>query len=410
LRAFPPARKVIGGLGLIGLAGGWALAALLLWQTSVPGDLRIPDLPADRYLDKSESSRATNYETFMRFDLLAASLAQLVALGLFAVRGRRYARESAAGRIGTGMLLGMLALAFAWLAGFPFGLAAHWWQRRYEVTELSYLDWALNDFLGAGGDFLFISAVLLVVMTLAGRWARSWWLVAVPILAALVMLFALVQPYLQPGLEPLHDDEIAADARRLARAQGISNPSIRVQDTQGLTSAPNAGALGVGPSERVIIWDNLLEDFERGEVRVVVAHELAHLSEGHVWKLIGWLALLGIPIAFVTARVTRHYGGLGAPPAVPLAVFVVAILIFASLPLQRAFSQRLEAEADWIALETTRDPDATVALFRGFVDRGLDAPQDPWWAQLLTEDHPGAMKRIEMAEGWRTHSARLENP
>ena len=48
----------------------------------------------------------------------------IVVLAIYARHGERFTRESAAGRIGTGMLLAMLGFAFVWLAQLPFGLAA----------------------------------------------------------------------------------------------------------------------------------------------------------------------------------------------------------------------------------------------------------------------------------------------
>ena len=49
----------------------------------------------------------------------------MLTLWLYARRGAGLARESSAGPIGTGMLLGMLGLGIVWLVHLPFGLAAH---------------------------------------------------------------------------------------------------------------------------------------------------------------------------------------------------------------------------------------------------------------------------------------------
>ena len=91
-------------------------------------------------------------------------------------------RESAAGRIGTGMLLGMLGFAFVWIAELPFGLVALWWQRRYHVSHQGYVASAIDSFLSLGGQFLFISFALLVVMGIAGVVKRWWWALAAPVL------------------------------------------------------------------------------------------------------------------------------------------------------------------------------------------------------------------------------------
>ena len=138
----PPraARRVLAALGVAALAGAWLFAAIRLWRTSVPGDLSLPGLDPHRYFGDALLDRVASYEAFLRVDQLLATLATLVALGLYAAKGARFARESAAGRIGTGMLLGMLGLGFVWLAQFPFGLAALWWERKHDVSSQGYVD------------------------------------------------------------------------------------------------------------------------------------------------------------------------------------------------------------------------------------------------------------------------------
>ena len=74
--------------------------------------------------------RAKRYERFFYVDWVLAQIALLLTLWIYARRGAAFARESSAGPIGTGMLLGMLGLGIVWLVHLPFGLAAHWWERR----------------------------------------------------------------------------------------------------------------------------------------------------------------------------------------------------------------------------------------------------------------------------------------
>ena len=69
-------------------------------------------------------------------------------------------------------------------------------------------------------------------------------------------------------------------------------------------------------------------------------------------------------------------------------------------PRQSAVSRRNEAEADWAALNTTRNPAAFVALFRDFAKYGLADPDPPGWFHVLFEDHPSGLERIEMARAW----------
>jgi len=389
------------GMGAAAAVAAWIFGLLQLWQTSVPSDLTLPDLDPSRYFTQDQLDRAASYQAFLRIDALLALIAQVVALGIFAVKGPAFVRESAAGRIGTGMLLGMLGLGFVWFAQLPFGLAELWWERQHDVSSLGYVSWLINYFLAAGGEFLFISLALLIVMALTGVWRRAWWIAAAPALVAVLLAFGFLQPYLIPDQHPVENQAIAADAEELAAAEGIRGTTVRVQDTHNLGGSPNAEATGLGPTQRVILWDTLLRRFPRPEVRVVLAHEFVHLSRHHLWKGFGFMALLALPIALITALVTRRRGGLYEPTAVPLAIFVVAVLLFLTLPLQTAFTRRLESEADWVALSTTHAPGAMGSLFERFGRLSRAQPDPPGWDQFLFGNHPSIIQRIEMAQAWR---------
>ena len=87
----------------------------------------------------------------------------------------------------------------------------------------------------------------------------------------------------------------------------VRHVPIVVESVHDVTSLPNAEATGLGPSRRVVLWDTLVSEFTPREVTVVIAHELGHLAHNHIWKDVGWYALLAFPGAFLVARVTRRF-------------------------------------------------------------------------------------------------------
>ena len=89
------------------------------------------------------------------------------------------------------------------------------------------------------------------------------------------------------------------------------------------------------------------------------------------------------------------------PAAVPLSLLVVVVLNLVSLPVYNVLSRHMEQEADWVALETTRDPDSAGGLFENFTIESLNDPSPPTWSYLLFDSHPSVEKRIAMAEAWR---------
>jgi len=108
------------------LVAALAVAAILLYPTAVPDGLALPSVDADSTFGADLVARAERYERFHYVNWVLAQVALLATLFLYARRGAAFTRESAAGPVGTGMLLGMLGLAIVWLVGLPFRVASLW--------------------------------------------------------------------------------------------------------------------------------------------------------------------------------------------------------------------------------------------------------------------------------------------
>lgn len=384
------------------LAAVWAAAAYSLWQTRVPGGLDLPAVDLAKRIDPDVIARSKRYERFFRIEYVASQVVLIGVLLAYARWGIRFARESAAGRIGTGMLLGMIGLALVWVSQVPFRLAEVWWDRRYDQTDAGYVETLFANWFQLGAEFLFICFALLVVMAIAGRFPHRWWLGAAPVFVGLATLFAFIFPYLS-ATEPLDRPDLEAAARDYAKKQGMEPVRVAVEDVTDFTSAPNAYAVGFGPSKRVVFWNTMLDGrFTDRQLKVVLAHELGHHSRNHIPESIGWYALFALPGAWLIAVATRRRGGMASPAAVPLSLLVIVLLDLVSLPVYNAISRHMEQEADWVALETTRDPDSAAGLFSNFTIESLNDPDPPTWSYVLFDSHPSVEQRIAMAEAWRS--------
>ena len=378
------------------LAVVWVVAIHFLWQSTVPS-LDLPHIDSQALFATPVLHRVEHYARGSRAWWALGTLAQLVALAAFARWGVRWTRESAAGRMGTGMLLGMLGFALVWAAQLPTSVLGVWWAHRYGLSGLGYLDVTIGNWLALGGTFVFLCFALAIVMGFARLVGDWWWLPAAPCFAALTLLFAFVSPWLLPG-DRIADPGIRRDAARLEQIENVHVP-IRVMSG---VDEPNAFATGIGPSRRVFLWDPIIEPpFTRKEADVVIAHELGHLAHQHIWRQVGWYAIFAFPGAFLIARITRRKGGMANPEAVPLSLLVLVALGLVQLPLQNVITRRMEAEADWSALRATRDPAAATALFKTFVPETLSEPSPPAWDYVLLENHPTIEQRIAMVRAWR---------
>lgn len=396
------ATRILLALAALLVAAGAALGGTALWDTIVPEGLTLPDVP-DSAFDDEVVADAREYERLMRLSTVASVVVLVVVLAVYARHGAKLMSESAAGPIGTGFLLGIVGIALVWLAQAPFGLFEVWWARRNDAIDTNYADWFFGEWGAIFGDAVFLCAALLLVMALA-RFVRSaWWAPASVAVLGLSLGIAFAGPYLYPGLET-PSKQIRADADRLAD-EGLPRVPVKVEEVSEWTSDPNAFAFGLGDTRRVVLWDTLTM-YRRDEVRVVLAHELAHHEHDHIAKQLGWLAIFIVPAALIVAFATRRRGGMGRPEAVPIALLVVVVLNVLAMPLQNSGSRRYEAEADWAALRATDDPEAMESLFRRFTEEGLSDPSPPGWFHTIFDTHPSGAERVAMARAYAARRSR----
>ncbi len=387
---------------LVALVVGWLVAAWLLTRTSVPGDLNAPHVDAEAVFPAGLRHRTAHYGSVLRWLVVAATLATLGTLTLFVYLGPRIARAWELGRVATGIMVGTVTTLGTWAVGLPFGAVQLWWSRRYGLEKESYAEWALGQWPALVAQVVGLTIALTILMLLAGRFGRRWWLIAAPFFVAVGAVLVLVLPYLETlGTRPPHDTPLAARIRELAREEGVGGTPVRIQSVHEQTEAANAMATGIGPSARVFIWDTFLDGRYSGhEIEVVAAHEFGHIAHRHIWKGLGWSLLLTVPAFWIVERATRRRGGLERPEVVPYALLVLALVGLVITPLGNVVSRRYEAEADWSALRATRDPAAAASVFRKFTRYDLIQPNPPLWAYIWLDNHPTVVQRIAMARAY----------
>jgi STE24 endopeptidase len=400
-------RTLAKGLGLVALAALWAAAAVLLWRTEVP-ELTLPDLNPHDYFTARELARIDDYRSVSRLLLLGSLAAELAVLAAFVWKAQPLAgrlERIGRGRVRTSVLVGLVVVAGIWLAGLPFAAVTLVRRRDFGLSEQGWGGWLADQLTSLAVQAVLVSIAVAGAVWLAGRLGKRWWLVGAPALVAIAVVFIVLQPLVVQPLfnrfEPLPDRELAAQIEELAAELGVEVDDVLVADASRRTTTANAYIAGLGPTRRVVLYDTLLDGrFSDGEIRVVSAHELAHVERRHLWKGLAWFALLAVPGVFLLARLTDRRGGLG-PRLVPLGLAFAFVWILVTQPLANAVSRRYEAEADWLALQATSDPESGVALERSFVTTALADPDPPGWITFWFGTHPTPMERIAMADSRR---------
>jgi STE24 endopeptidase len=392
-------------------AAVWIVSGALLWRTEVPS-LHLADLDPRAYFGAAELERIEHFRRISRLIFLGSLAVEGVVLALLVWKTSWLAETVGSvtrGRVRTGMALGALAACAVWLAQLPFAGVGQWWRRRYGLSHQGYAGWLRDQAVSLVVMAILVSLAVALLLALAIWLGRSWWIAGGAALAVagagLLLAYPLVVQPLFNSFRPLPDRALAAKIQALAREEGVTVKSVEVSDASRQTTAPNAYVAGIGPTRRVVLFDTLFDGrFSDPEILSIAAHELGHVGRRHIWKGLGWFALIVIPCAFLVARVTDRWGGLPNPHAVLPGLAAAFVLFLLTLPLSNTISRRYEAEADWIALRTTEDPAAFIGVEQAFVRSGLTDPTPPSFYSFWFATHPSPMQRIAMAKAFTDRS------
>jgi STE24 endopeptidase len=143
----------------------------------------------------------------------------------------------------------------------------------------------------------------------------------------------------------------------------------------------------------VVVWDTLLSSAGEAELKLVVAHELAHRRERHMLKG----TLLGM--AGAATAVLLLWAALGTPEPgdFALAALLLTGLELAALPFGAALSRRWERTADAFSLELTGDRDAYVRAHVALARTNVSDLDPPRLAYLALFSHPTPPERVALA-------------
>jgi STE24 endopeptidase len=356
---------------------------------------------ARAYFSEEELARARAFRRPQRV-IAAASVALDTAL-LAAVIRRPPFTLSQRPVLGGAAAAAALTVGTA-AAGLPLSALSRKRSLDVGLATQSWRDWgtdlvkaqAISVTFGAGGGALLVGAMR--------RFGDRWWLPAAGGVVATGVLSLWVGPTLldpifntfTPAEPELHDDVVD-----LAAQGGVKVDKVLVVDASRRTTASNAYVTGLGPTKRVVFFDNLLKDFTRDEVRFVVAHELSHVRHRDVPRAVVQLALTAPVLLFAGKQIADGFGAEPDARAVPAVTAALGLLVPVISAVGGQLSRAVERRADKFALDLTQDPQTLIDFHRRINVKNLGDPDPPRWVQLLMGSHPTTLERIGIAEAAR---------
>ncbi|MDE0776767.1 MAG: M48 family metalloprotease [Nocardioides sp.] len=393
---------------VVAIVGALWLCVILVgfvpWHPVPGGTQSLPE--PSRYFSEGDIDRGEEFAREARvwqLSSLAVSLVFVALLGF--TRLGAALMDRLRGPWWTRVPLAVITIAVVGrVVTLPFAIAMRRHRLDFELARGSWGGFAVDVVVSELVEMAVASFGLLVVVGAARRWRRAWPAVAGGVLALSVGVGSLLYPVVVEPLfnsfSSLPEGPLRTEVLQLADRMDVNVDDVLVADASRRTTTINAYVSGFGPTRRVVVYDNLVDDLGEPETLSVVAHELAHAKNPDV--LIGTSSgaaglLLATGLLGLVLRRRPQGNGLADARAVPRVLALVAVASALVSPVEAAISQRIEARADVEALQVS-SPAAFIALQQELARRSAADLTPPAWSQFWFSTHPTTLARIANAE------------
>ncbi|TXK76390.1 M48 family metallopeptidase [Paenibacillus sp. N3.4] len=297
-------------------------------------------------------------------------------------------------------LLGVLLLPLDYL----LFVVDHRYGVSNETTMTFWTDHGKDFVINGLGTLFMVGLFRWMLKRSPGRWWLWLWTVSIPIILFITFIQPVLLDPLYNDFQPLQDQELKAQILHLAAQSHIPTDQVYEVNMSERTTTINAYVNGIGDNARIVLWDTILNKLQPKEILTVMAHEMGHYVERHIYWGIAYgllLSLIGFWLAchmyrFFINRWGAHWGirGDNDLAALPILLMILTLMNFASAPAQNAFSRILEHRADVYAMKMTGDGDSAIHAFQQIAKQNLSPVTQPKLIQWFRGSHPTIMERI----------------
>jgi len=388
-------------------------------------------LPPDKEAKAIAYARSRRQLYFLDFAFTLVALLLLIQLGL-APMLRDWAERAARNRFLQAALFSGPFFILLGLLSLPAAAASQWLALYYGQSVQGWGSWLWD---GVKGGLLTLVLAIFLVWLFYGavrRSPRRWWFYAwlgsLPILVFLILVEPLVLEPLFFRFTPLAagNPQLVGELERVVRHGGQEIPESRMylMNASSKLNALNAYVTGIGPSERVVVWDTTITRMTTPQILFVFGHEMGHYVLHHIRN--GILATAGVLLLVLFAGFHLLHWALwrfgtawkirGVDDWASLPVLILSILLFNFIltPIENGYSRHLEHQADQYGLEVVHGivpnaPQVAAESFQILGELDLAEPAPSTAVKIWFYDHPPLNDRIIFAQTYDPW-ARGESP
>lgn len=280
--------------------------------------------------------------------------------------------------------------------------------KEYGISTQTVSSWVKDGLIDFGVNYMMSVIMMSVIYWLIRKSTKRWWLytwlLSIPFSIFLMFVQPVIIDPLYNDFYPLQNKELEAKILALADQANIPSDHVYEVNMAEKTNALNAYVTGVGSNSRIVLWDTTLNRLTDKEILFIMAHEMGHYVEKHIYFGIAGYILLTFVGLWLTSKIMDwiilRYGQalkikkIGDVSSIPLFLLVTSFLMFASSPLSNYVSRYQESRADEYAIKLTEDHAAAVSSFQKLTKAGLSEVNPPLLVKWFRYTHPPMLERI----------------
>jgi STE24 endopeptidase len=359
-------------------------------------------------------SRFTNIWRFADFGIGVIVLLAILFTG-FSARLRQWAQIASRRFWITWLYFAMVTIVI-WLIGFPFDYYRNFLvESRYGFMNQTFTGWFGENLLSLGISLLLGIIPVWFFYFLVERF-RRWWLVfsvgAIPFMVFFIVIAPVIISPLFNKFEPLQDKKLETAILSLADKAGIEGSDVFQVNASKQSTKVNAYVTGLFGTKRIVLYDNLINNFTLDEIRFVMGHEMGHYVLHHIWWGLGsaivllllvlWITSLSIERLIHRFRHRWKFDRLSDIASLPLVMLYLTVIMFFLQPVMNGMSRHYEHQSDVYGMDITGVDGETAAIaFDKLSALNLSDPDPNPIIEIWFYSHPALQKRMAFVRSYR---------
>jgi len=277
-------------------------------------------------------------------------------------------------------------------------------EHKYDLSDQSLGSYFWEKLKGMLVGAVIGIPVLLLFYFFLNKYGNGWWLPTAILMFVLTILLSRIAPKVIMPLfykfTPIEREELKERIQAMAERVGLTVEGIFQFNLSKETKKANAAFTGIGKAKRIILGDTLLEHFDDDEILSVLAHELGHFKEKHIWKqsalgtAFTFIGLYLVSLLYAAVVAGSSFTSITSLAALPWITLFLVLFNFVVGPVQNAISRHHERVADDYSVQLFQQPEVTVRSLEKLAEQNLTDPDPHPVIEFLFYSHPSVPRRV----------------